>query len=188
MMGTMGNRGNKADGFSMVELMVGLALSMVVAAIAIPSAQNLVRTYRLQGDTNAISSQLSMAKMRAAANFANGQLTFDTGAKTYQTKLCTGGCSTASNWASDGPQLKLSPGISFSYGSISAAAQPQSSLAQTSPVIFNSRGYPVDSGGAATSNNAIYVTDGQSYRAITVYADGKIAIWRYQSSGWTAVR
>jgi Tfp pilus assembly protein FimT len=95
-----------ARGFSTVELAVVLALSMVVGAIAIPSAQNLVRTYRLQGDTAALSSQLSMAKMRAAANFANGQLTFDTSAKTYQTKLCTTGCSTASNWNSDGPQLK----------------------------------------------------------------------------------
>lgn len=181
-------RSLRAAGFSMIELVVGVAVSMVVAAIAIPSAQNLVRTHRLQGDTAALSSQLTLAKMRAAANFANGQLTFDTSARTYQTKLCTTACSTSSNWASDGPQLRLSPGISFGYGTISAAAQPQSSISQTTQVIFNSRGYPVDSGGAATGNNAIYLTDGQSYRAITAYADGKIAIWRYESSGWTAVR
>ncbi|MBZ5568304.1 MAG: prepilin-type N-terminal cleavage/methylation domain-containing protein [Acidobacteriia bacterium] len=185
----MGKQGNEADGFSMVELVVVLALSMVVAAIAIPSAQNLVRTYRLLGDTAALSSQLSLARMRAAANFANGQLAFNTSASTYQAKLCTSGCSTAGNWIIDGPLLRLSPGMSFSYGSISAAAQPQSSIAQTSPVIFNSRGYPVDNAGAATGNNAIYLTDGQgNYRAITVYADGRIATWRYQASGWRVVK
>jgi Tfp pilus assembly protein FimT len=185
----MSEERDEADGFTTVELVVVLSLSIVIAGIAIPSGQNLVRKYRLLGDTSALTSQLSLARMRAAANFANGQLTFNASASTYQVKLCTSACSTAGNWNGDGPQLTLSPGIRFGYGSISAAAQPQSSIAQTTPIVFNSRGYPVDSSGAATGNNAIYLTDGQgNYRAITVYADGRIATWAYQSGGWTAVK
>jgi len=185
----MKERSHCEGGFSTLELVVVVSLSIVVAGIAIPSAQNLVSNYRLIGDTSAITSQLSLAKMRAASSYAQGQLKFDASAGTFQIALCTTGCSTSSNWTNDGPQLTLSSGISFGYDSISAAAQPQSTISQTTPIIFNSRGYPVDSSGAATSNNAIYLTDGRgNYRAITVYADGRIATWNYQASAWTAIK
>ena len=61
----MGKQGNEADGFSMIEVVIVLALSLVVAAIAIPSAQKLVRSYRLLGDSAALASQSSLARIES---------------------------------------------------------------------------------------------------------------------------
>ena len=51
-------------------------------------------------------------------------------------------------------------------------------IGNTSCIVFNSRGVPVDSTGAATSLDALYLNDGKSAYGITVSATGMIRTWR----------
>ena len=43
--------------------------------------------------------------------------------------------------------------------------------------MFNSRGIPIDSTGAATGANAVYLTDGTAVYATTVSATGMTQLW-----------
>src|SRR5262245_44803101 len=71
------------NGFSTIELLVGLALMGIVAAIALPNWQSLFPTYALNNATRQIQSELHHIKMRAVAENIGYQLTYSQGATTY---------------------------------------------------------------------------------------------------------
>jgi Tfp pilus assembly protein FimT len=181
-----GGKRQSQSGRSMIEMLVVAALILVIAAIALPSFANMMRTYKLRGDARGIAAQLALVRIRAASDFAQGELSFNTSAGTYQLALCPAPCS--GTWTNEGGTVYLSAGNSFGYGSIAAAAGTQSSISQSTNIIFNSRGIPVDTTGAPTSNYAIYLTDGQGgYVAVTVDASSRIRIWSYGGSSWIQV-
>jgi len=97
------------------------------------------------------------------------------------------------------PSTSLSSGMTYGYGSLSSppnntqstlrqAAQCQTdaqtlaqnagNIANSACVVFNSRGVPVDNNWAATSNDALYVSDGSEAYGVTVLATGLIQTWR----------
>ena len=98
---------------------------------------------------------------------------------------CAATCTTFTN---DGGPIYLAQGLSFGYGSITSPAGTQTTISNTSPVIFNSRGIPITAAGVATATDAIYLTDqyGDTY-AITVYASGKVTTWMYSGGAWHAL-
>jgi hypothetical protein len=51
-------------------------------------------------------------------------------------------------------------------------------IGNTACVIFNSRGVPVDSLGAPTGVDALYVTDGRAIYGVTLSATGMTRSWR----------
>ena len=51
-------------------------------------------------------------------------------------------------------------------------------IANTSCVLFNSRGTPIDNNGASLGNNAIYLTNGQAVYGVTVSATGMLRMWQ----------
>ena len=50
-------------------------------------------------------------------------------------------------------------------------------IGNTSCVIFNSRGIPVDAGGAPTGGNGLYITDGVGVYGVTVTATPLVRLW-----------
>ena len=92
---------------------------------------------------------------------------------------------TSSSYVNEGGTQNLSSGNSFSYGSISTPAGSQSPIAQSTAIIFNSRGIPVDAGGSPTGNYAIYLSSGTGlYYAVTVSVTGTSNIWVYSGGAW----
>jgi len=182
-------RRGKASGFSLLELMIVVAVMMVVAAIAVPSAMRVMRSYQGSANARNIASELALAKMDAARNFTQTQLNCTLSANSCQLQMCTTkGTSTCTTFSAEGGPLLLSQGVTFSYGSIGTAAGTQTTIQNSTPIMFNSRGTPVDSTGAATGSYALYVANqsGDTY-AVTVYATGKIGVWRYSNSTWVAI-
>ena len=51
-------------------------------------------------------------------------------------------------------------------------------IANTSCLMFNSRGVPIDDCGAPTAVDALYVTDGSAVYAVTFSATGMLLVWR----------
>jgi len=51
-------------------------------------------------------------------------------------------------------------------------------ISNTSCIVFNSRGIPIDSTGAPTANDAFYITDGSTVYAGTMSATGLFQLWR----------
>jgi prepilin-type N-terminal cleavage/methylation domain-containing protein len=199
-------------GFTLIQLMVALVILLILFSIAVPRLTKTFESYQISGAARGIAAQLSLARLRATAGFTQAQLVINTSTQAYQVQYCstqntsTGGCTT---WTSDvagnagtvgtqayactpaawtaqcGTQYLPGP-VSFGYGSISTGAGGQTTIGQTSPIIFNSRGITVNStGGPTTSTNAIYLAskDGQYY-AITVSLGGKPTLYMYSGSAW----
>jgi len=76
--------------------------------------------------------------------------------------------------------------MSFGFGSVSTPAGTQTPIQNTAQILFNSRGIPVNSTGTPTGNYGLYLTNqaGDTY-AVTVYATGRVAMWRYDNGVWT---
>jgi len=177
-------------GFSLIELMAVLIVTLVLFAVALPSTMNVARSYRLSGEARNLSSQLALARMRAAAEFTQSRLNVNVAAGTYQIEMCTtknpatGGCTT---FTAEGGTQYLSSGIVFGFGTISTPAGTQTTIAETTPILFNSRGIPIDPISLTpTGNGALYLTNGNGqYYAVAVSASGKTTIWQYGASSWS---
>jgi Tfp pilus assembly protein FimT len=198
-------------GFSLLELILVAALSIVVAAIAIPMSGNALGFFRLSGDARSVTNAMSLTKMRAASDFTQARLYIDRSTKTYhlETYNKTAG---SEGWVWQTGSTQLSQNTAFSFGSLAAppsgtqAAISQApdclnnagnAIANTSCVVFNSRGIPITcttiattSGcqpAAPTTNDALYITDGTAVYGMTVIATGMIQVWRSapNTANWT---
>lgn len=70
---------SRESGFSLLELLVVIVVMAVIAAMAIPTWLRMQKNARLNGDAHALASTLSVAKMRAAANFTESRVFFFAG-------------------------------------------------------------------------------------------------------------
>jgi len=79
--GIMGS--NSTYGFSLIELVVTLALAAILAAIALPSWNKLLPSYQLDSSVRQVQSELHSIKMRAAAENIGFQFVYSGGAAAY---------------------------------------------------------------------------------------------------------
>ena len=188
------------EGYSLIEILLVVALGAVLSAIAIPTASNALGGLRLTGDARGVSAAVAMAKMRAASDFSRARLYVDVSTsrhhlETYQ-KTGTPG------WVTEGGETPLSQGVSLGFGALSSpppntqAAIGQAptclsnsgtAIANTACVVFNSRGIPIDATGAPTAAAAVYVTDGKTVFGVTVAANGMSQLWKSPAptAAWT---
>ena len=184
-------RMRSAKGFTLLEVMIVMALGVIIAAIAIPMSGNALGFFRLSGDARALSNSVALSKMRAASIFGKVRLFVDLGGKTYHLETFDS-TSAICCWHAEGGTSQLSTGVSFSHGVVSTAppntqgtigqaplckSDEGADVANTACIIFNSRGAPVDSSGAPIVD-ALYVTDGTAVYGTTVSATGMVRTWR----------
>lgn len=132
-----------ASGLTTIELVFGLLISLVAAAVAIPGYASMTRYLRIAGDSRNLGGTVAEAKMRAAQDFTHARTRANLSANTFQLEVWdkTGnggsGC-----WKTDGdignqctgsssPVQSLSQGVSFGFGTAAAALpNPQTPIAQ----------------------------------------------------------
>jgi prepilin-type N-terminal cleavage/methylation domain-containing protein len=182
-------------GFSALELLVGVAITGVIAAIAIPMSGNSLGYYRLSGDARSVSNAIAVTKMRASATFSQARLYVDLNGKSFHIESWqkTG----TPGWIAESGSTALNSQNSFGYGTVgSAPLNTQTTIAQspacldasanaianTACVVFNSRGIPT----SASSVNAIYLTDGNLVYGATVSATGMVRLWQTRNNGTPA--
>lgn len=142
----MGRMHSKA--FTLIELMVTLAVLGIFAAIAIPSMSNLIETNRVQGATEELLSQLQYARAEAVVrnrvvtventsgingNWSDGLRIFASANRV---------ANTAYNQANDGPALREHPGFDQEGLTLNSNAdrylsfRPNGSLASAAEVLI----------------------------------------------------
>jgi prepilin-type N-terminal cleavage/methylation domain-containing protein len=181
-----------ADGFSALELMIVLAILGCVAAISLPATSSMVNELNLSGDAHGVSNSLAQARMIAAANFTRARVRVDQTGGTYRVERWD---KTAAAWQAVADDQPLGTFNVFSAGAIEtpppnsqvAVAQPTACLddagvaiANTSCVIFNSRGAPVDSAGAPAAVAVIYLSGPTAVFAVVIGSTSQLAMWRSQ--------
>jgi len=173
---------NGERGFSFLELMVAVAVTLVILIVALPTVQNFTQDYRIVSDARGIAAQLALARMRAASEFTRAEVNINTSSNTYQVEVWS---KTTEAFVAEGGAQGLSQGDVFGYGALTTAAGGQSPMAQTTQIIFNSRGFPVTSTGVVTANDVVYFTNSYgSYGAVSVSVAGEPQVWRYNGSAW----
>lgn len=179
----------RANGFSLIEVLIVVGLIGVISAIAMPMFANAMANFRLSGDARSISNAAAVAKMRAASDFSRVRLYVNLTSRTHHIETWD---KTTSQWTSEGGTTSLSSGVSFSYGVVGTAPpSTQATIDQAAPctddagvviantacIMFNSRGVAIDSTFAPTGD-ALYVTDGAEVYGVTVAATGMLRLWR----------
>jgi Tfp pilus assembly protein FimT len=146
----------------------------------------LLQSYQAASSSRSLASTLALARMDAARNFTQTQVNCNLAANSCQVQICTNkGAITCNAFTPEGGPVLLSQGTTFGFGGITVPAGTQTTIQNTAQILFNSRGIPVDNTGTPTANNGLYLTGqgGRTY-AVTVYATGKIAVWRYNNGAW----
>ena len=120
--------------------------------------------------------------MRAASDFTRTKLVIDTTNKTYVRQFYN---KTSGNYENEGGTQYLGQRVSFGFGAITTPAGGQSSISQTTEIIFNSRGIPITSGGTPIGTYVIYLNnDAGTYYAVSVNTTGQIRTWKYSGGAW----
>jgi prepilin-type N-terminal cleavage/methylation domain-containing protein len=177
-------------GFSLIEILFVVALTGIIAAIAVPMMGNSLGFFRLSGDARSISNGIALAKMRASSVFSRVRVYIDRGGRSFHIETWDVATNT---WVDLSGLNYLSQGVSFGFDPV-AEAPPNTQgvidnaqtcrddagnlVANTSCVIFNSRGIPIDGTTGSAKVDAVYVTDHTAVYGVTISATGMVRTWK----------
>ncbi len=217
---SMGNKMNndllsrtagKSHGFSMIELLIVLVISLVVAAFAMPSMSGAITTMRLRSSMSSIAGMLQETRIVAVKSnkFGVARTTTFNNAQLFYTDLDFNNAYTpAAGTTAAEPSVQVPTAVSFQ--TTPPTAFPSAALlggtfnptaATLFNVGFNARGLPcTPTGGSPTTGTpATCITDGtvgylmyfkiagsfgDDWSAITITPAGRIRTWILNGTHW----
>src|SRR5262250_2882083 len=75
----------RSRGFSTLELLIVMMISLIIGALAIPGFNQMRRALRISGDARDLNGAINQAKLQAAADFTDARVFVDLGANTINT-------------------------------------------------------------------------------------------------------
>ena len=155
---------NAHAGFSLLELVIVVAIAVVISAMAVPFARNQIRIYRLNAAASAVASAIQSTRYQAIMVGCPYTLTYTAGSINYQraTQPITGSPPACSATYSADP---TSPGGPW-------ATSNEIAINQNTTLQFNPSGTVQATTGSLTFN----LTLGTMTKAFTVSGVGNVSI------------
>ncbi len=145
-----------ARGFSLIELIVVIALIAILTAIAVPSYQTFMVRSRLKGAARQVMSDLMNARMMAVSLNQRVKVHIEADGHTYKIWSDADGNGTVA----DNEGVNISKDVHQDYYDVTLTGNS---------VIFNPRG-------AANPFGTVTVTNSAGLRDITVAISGRVAV------------
>jgi Tfp pilus assembly protein FimT len=186
--GQTGCRKHGAAGFTLLEILLVVALSMVVSAIAIPVSRNLLARSKATGANMEVISWLELARNRATAERRNFEVTFNSTQRSVQIQRVE------SNGAKTAILLRQLP-ETVAFLQFSGATDTPDTFGAASaidfdgptPYMFTTDGSFVDGNGDPSNGTLFMGKSGQrdTGTAVTVFgATGLLRSWKLAGNRW----
>jgi prepilin-type N-terminal cleavage/methylation domain-containing protein len=200
---------NGQHGFSLVELMIVIALGLIVMGMAIGGVPAMLKTSRADGGLAELASAVRSAREQSISNRRNVRITFGTNTVSVtRVEYCPATCtpSPGGNWASysgcsttctqnttvtrtvtlEGrTEFRLVTGLPDTpdaFGNSAAVA-----LGTLVPAMFTTDGSFINSNGDVLNGTLFIAVPGDSLsaRAVTIFgATGAMHLWRWNGRVW----
>jgi prepilin-type N-terminal cleavage/methylation domain-containing protein len=194
--------GSIEAGFSLIELLIVVAIMMVTAAIAIPRVSEILNSVKLRGAAQQLSELYQEARMKAVQDDSYYEVLLSADGR--QAYVDTAGNGTAGNLV-----LYLPPAMSLNNAGVPAGLDKKTLgfdpvLAETSVMFdrdgtnrpglaWSSRGLPCQRNSATSLCQPgigwlqyLQLPEGAdiAYAAVSVSPAGRVKVWNYQGGVW----
>jgi type IV fimbrial biogenesis protein FimT len=191
-------RKQRMSGFTLIELMVVVAIVAILAAIAFPNFQSLIQNNRIQAASSEFQAGLAMARAEAIKRGGDARVALVPNT-VGTTKVWSNGFTVfydkAGNANADVAPLVDSPNVTILMvtsalnSNITTAPQPSGS---TNPhIIFNGLGRPIKSDGQQNPVSFVFQAattgSGVNIRCLIMNAAGRTRSARYSEAGFAAI-
>jgi prepilin-type N-terminal cleavage/methylation domain-containing protein len=194
---------SRTKGFSLIELMIVVAIIVILSVLAIPSIQRINQIYKLDSSGHTVAGLLGQARLQAVHNNGPAYAHFDIANPT----LAFINNDNTGTLAAGDPDVGLAGGVAFqapgaldhqqldAYLGKTAGAPGGPSIQIGTAIGFNARGLPClengtpavcqqDDGTGAVPAFEWFMADGNgNFEAVTVTAAGRIKSWRNTGPG-----
>lgn len=196
---------SRSKGFSVLELAVVLAVSLTLAAVAVPAATNMISLFKLRNSVAEYAGILQQTRIRSVQDSKYYSAYFNTSTKSVQAFIGIKGSTVDPSdplvaWTPEvQPQVKSNApnptGLKAAFLPAGTSITPVDASVSSSPVTFGPMGLPcvVSSGVCATPGQAtaywVFFQDTatQQWEAVTVTPAGYIQKWTYSGTTWSSL-
>lgn len=197
-------------GFSLIEMIIVVAILLILAGMALPNFMQMVARARLQSSAHQITGLTIHARMLGSANFSRTMVSYDTTSSLFKTYIRGYGVTA---WSESVPNMRLGLPTGVTIAVPSGAYAPSGTGNGTTAAVlcytevFNSRGYPIYDSTAVSAGynlcttaattqsdgvmrvsdqNVFYLKNSTGYMAVSVGNSGKTTtyMWSPSNSSW----
>lgn len=191
MTGTHGRR--PVRGFSILELIIVVAITLTVAAIAIPRVVSTTQNFKLRSTASGLSGLIQKCRMLSVARNAFYPVKYVTSGGVNYVYIDINGDGTINT--AENTNILVPPNIAFDTtgGGFSLSSMSLSYTPVVGLPVFNPRGLPciVSSGVCSvTGQGYIYylrqdrAVGAAGWAAVTVSPAGRVQVWTWDGTNW----